>query len=193
MHINDILAEKGYEVYCIDSHQTVHDAIAVMTRHNVGAVLIMEKDNIKGIVTRTDIILSFSHQGDVDDHRITELMSTDVITCKGEDNIEHILNVMNHHKINYLPVINNNKINGIISQGDLMKSIIKDYQFQNRLLKRYIQTWPEENRNNNSLKLIVNNKSKNPLEFNTSKKLISKKIPFSESDFAIIGSNPEFF
>lgn len=164
MHINDILNDKGYEVYCINSHQSIHDAMMIMTQHNVGSVLVMEKDQIKGILTKSNIILAFSNKGDVNEYRVTELMSDNIAICNGEDHVEHILNVMNHHHLNYLPVLDNNKLCGVISRGDLIKAVLKAYQFENRLLKRYIQTWPDENRSGGNLKLIVNNKFRNSTE-----------------------------
>ncbi|CAK0761698.1 CBS domain protein [Gammaproteobacteria bacterium] len=158
MYINDILMEKGNEVHSVDSRQQVRDAVMIMAKHDVGAVVVMEENQIKGILTKRDILSSLNQKGNVTvDYQVIDLMSNNVITCIPDDSTEHALHVMNRHQIRYLLVIEEGKLCGIVSMGDVMRASINAYQFENRLLKRYIQTWPDENRGG-GLKLVVNNK-----------------------------------
>jgi len=158
MYISDILIEKGGEVYSVDSQQSVHDAVAVMTEHSVGSALVMEKDCVVGIMTRQNILNTIAKDGDiVTQYPVMKLMSGGVITCTPEDSVEHALHLMNRHNISHLPILEEGKVCGIVSRGDIMKASVNAYQFENRLLKRYIQTWPDEHRGG-GLKLVVNNK-----------------------------------
>jgi CBS-domain-containing membrane protein len=71
--------------------------------------------------------------------------------------------MMNRHSVQHLPVVEDGKVCGIVSMWDLMKASNNAYQFENRLLKRYIQAWPDEHRGG-GLKLVVNNKFRPPAE-----------------------------
>jgi CBS domain-containing protein len=158
MIINDILIEKGCEVCSISPEQKVRDAVTVMNEHDTGSVLVMEDNQIKGILTKQNILCALGKEGDiVTQYRVAELMSINVLTCAPEDSAEHALHVMNHNNVNHLPVVEEGKVCGIISMWDIMKASNSAYQFENRLLKRYIQAWPEEQRGG-GLKLVVNNK-----------------------------------
>lgn len=164
MNINDILTEKGSEVYSVDLLQSVRDTVAVMVEHGISSVLVMEGDRLAGILTKRNILHFISRNDDiVTQYRVADLMSSEVITCMPEDSVEHALYLMNRHNIRHLPVIEEGKVCGIVSKEDVMKASISTYQFENRLLKRYIQTWPDEHRGG-GLKLVVNNKFRSSAE-----------------------------
>ncbi|CAK0750812.1 CBS domain protein [Gammaproteobacteria bacterium] len=157
MHISDILTEKGGEIYSVTSEQGVLDAVEVMMEYNVGSVLVVEENRMVGILTNRHILSALKEKGDiVAQYRVNDLMSSEVITCSPGDSTDHALYIMNRHQIRHLPVIEEGRLCGIISMSDIIKASNNACWFENRLLKRYIQTWPEESRGS-GLKLVVNN------------------------------------
>jgi len=157
MHINDILAEKGGEIYAVTSGQSLLDAVTVMMEHNIGSVLVMDENRLAGILTNRHILSALRENGDVvTQYQVNDLMSAEVITCSPGDSIDQALQVMNQYQIRYLPVIEEGQLCGIVSMGDLVNASNNACWFENRLLKRYIKTWPEEQRGA-GLKLVVNN------------------------------------
>ncbi|CAK0767262.1 putative CBS domain-containing protein [Gammaproteobacteria bacterium] len=166
MHISDILADKGGEVYSVHSGQGLIDGVTVMMEYNVGSVLVMDGERLAGILTNRHILFALREKRDiVTQYRVDDLMSADVISCSPEDSVDDALRKMNQHQIRHLPVIVEGQLRGIVSMGDLVKASNNACWFENRLLKRYIQTWPDDEHRGTGLKLVVNNtKSRQPPE-----------------------------
>ena len=164
MYIKDILVEKGEDIYSVDREHSVRDTVMLMMEYDIGSVLIMDGDKIAGILTKQDILAALGDKGDiVVQLKVSDLMSRNVITCTLEDSTDHALHVMNQNRICHLPVIEDGKVCGLVSMWDLLKAVNDSYQFENKLLKRYIQAWPDERRGT-GLKLVVNNKFRHPVE-----------------------------
>jgi CBS-domain-containing membrane protein len=164
MLINDVLVENECEAYSVSAQHTVRDALKIMTEHNVDSVLVMDNNQLEGILTKRNILSGLGNEGDVISLcQVADIMSAKVISCAPEDSVEYALHVMNRNHIYHLPVIDKEKVCGMVSKEDVLNASINAYQFENRLLKRYIQTWPEEQRSG-GLKLVVNNKFRQPAE-----------------------------
>jgi CBS domain-containing protein len=139
MTVDQILSTKGKEVHSILSTITVYDALKVMGEKNVGAVLIIEDNVLKGILSERDyarkIVLKNKTSKETCVH---EIMETDVVTVKPSDNLDYCMEVMTAKRIRHLPVSDNDVIIGIVSIGDVVKAIIELQKNTIQYLDSYI-------------------------------------------------------
>ncbi|MEN9910225.1 MAG: hypothetical protein RLZZ540_3384 [Bacteroidota bacterium] len=139
MTVNQILSTKGNNVYSIISTISVYDAIKVMGEKNVGAILIIEDDQLKGILSERDyarkIVLKNKSSKSTLVH---EIMVSNVITVTPTDDLDNCMELMISKRIRHLPVVENNKVIGLISIGDVVKSIIEKQKETIQLLDSYI-------------------------------------------------------
>jgi CBS domain-containing protein len=126
MTVNQILSKKGSEVFSVTSTITVYEAIKVMGEKNIGVVLIIEEDILKGILSERDyarkVVLKDKASKETFVH---EIMDKELITITPSDKIDDCMELMSTKKIRHLPVIDNKIVVGIISMGDVVKAIIE--------------------------------------------------------------------
>ena len=126
MTVNQILSTKGKEVFSIVSTITVYEALKVMGEKNIGAVLIIEEDVLKGVLSERDYArkIVLKDKSSKKTH-VNEIMETEVFTVKPSDNLDFCMDLMTARRIRHLPVLENNAVIGIISIGDVVKAIIE--------------------------------------------------------------------
>ncbi|MBG6110500.1 CBS domain-containing protein [Flavobacterium sp. CG_23.5] len=126
MTVNQILSTKGKEVFSIVSTITVYEALKVMGEKNIGAVLIIEEDVLKGVLSERDYArkIVLKDKSSKKTH-VNEIMETEVFTVKPSDNLDYCMDLMTARRIRHLPVLENNAVIGIISIGDVVKAIIE--------------------------------------------------------------------
>jgi CBS domain-containing protein len=126
MTVNQILSVKGNDVHSIVSTITVYDALKVMGEKNVGAVLVIEDNLLKGVLSERDyarkIVLKNKASKDT---LVREIMERNVIKVKLTDNLDYCMELMSTKRIRHLPVVDGNAVLGVISIGDVVKSIIE--------------------------------------------------------------------
>jgi CBS domain-containing protein len=126
MTVNQILSTKGKEVYSIVSTITVYEALKVMGEKNIGAVLIIEDNVLKGVLSERDyarkIVLKDKSSKKT---YVNEIMEKEVFIVKPSDNLDYCMELMSNKRIRHLPVIENDQTIGIISMGDVVKAIIE--------------------------------------------------------------------
>ena len=126
MTVNQILNTKGKQVFSVTSNITVYEAIKVMGEKNIGAVLIIENDNLKGILSERDYARKVVLKGKSSlDTYVHEIMEDDLVTVKPSDSIDYCMGLMSSKRIRHLPVVENNTVLGLISIGDVVKGIIE--------------------------------------------------------------------
>ena len=139
MTVNQILSAKGEYVYSIVSTISVYDAIKVMGEKNVGAILIIEDDQLKGILSERDYARKIVLQGKSSKNTlVNEIMVSKVVTVQPTDDLDYCMELMISRRIRHLPVIENDKVIGLISIGDVVKSIIEKQKETIQLLDSYI-------------------------------------------------------
>ena len=137
--VRHLLDVKGHDVISIAPDASVLDAIRRMAERSVGALLVMERDELLGIVTERDYARKVILKGRLsDDTAVRDIMSTDMATTCSEDNVQHCMNLMTDKRIRHPPVIDDGRVTGIISIGDLVKAIIDDQQHEIEQLGQYI-------------------------------------------------------
>ena len=137
--VQQLLENKGNEVYSVSPETFVFDAIKLMDQVKVGALLVVENDKVVGIVSERDyarkVILKDrqSHTTPVKD-----IMTTTVMTVSNHDLVEQCLVVMSENHIRHLPVMENNKPIGVLSIMDVVKNILSEKQSLIEQLESYI-------------------------------------------------------
>ncbi len=145
MIIRDILNLKGSTLFSIGPKGKVSEAVSVMVKHDIGSLVVMEKGRMTGILTFREVLKALdAQQGNLNDLQVGKVMVRDPICGNPDDTLEHLREVMTQNHIRYLPVKDGEQLLGVISFHDVAKAVIKETRFENRLLKRYIKNWPEE-------------------------------------------------
>lgn len=126
MTVNQILSTKGKEVHSIVSTITVYDALKVMGEKNIGAVLIIEDNVLKGVFSERDYArkIVLKDKSSKKTH-VSEIMEKEVFTVKPSDNLDYCMGLMTARRIRHLPVLENDTIIGVVSIGDVVKAIIE--------------------------------------------------------------------
>lgn len=139
MTVQDLLNRKGTEVYSIFPKATVYESIAKMAELNIGALLVMEGDKLAGIISERDyrnkVILLGRKSKDTAVHQI---MTDQVVCVKPTDSVNLCMQLMTQKKIRHLPVLDNDKVVGVISIGDVVKLIIENQKNEIDSLYNYI-------------------------------------------------------
>jgi len=134
-----LLGKKGHDVHSIPPDSMVYDAILKMAKYEIGALLVIDNENIVGIVSERDyarkIILQDRSSKTT---RVSEIMTPDVVYAEPDYSIEHCMSLMTQKRIRHLPILREHKIAGMISIGDLVKEIISDQQQTIEELQKYI-------------------------------------------------------
>ena len=134
-----LLASKGHDIWTIAADATVYDAIALMAERGIGALLVMEGEQLVGIVTERDyarkVILRDRSSRDTP---VSTIMSADVVTVRPDQSIEACMALMTEKRIRHLPVVQDGQVIGILSIGDLVKFIIADRELLIEQLEGYI-------------------------------------------------------
>ena len=139
MKVADILKSKGNFVYSLATNASVYDALKMMAEKNVGALMVIEEEKLVGIFSERDYARKIILQGKAShDTQVIEIMTKTVITVGAEDSIEQCMELMSKNKIRHLPVVNNDKVAGIISIGDVVMSIIQSQKETITHLQNYI-------------------------------------------------------
>lgn len=145
MIIRDILNLKGSTIFSIVPAGLVADAVALMVRHDIGSLVVMENDAMSGMLTFREVLRALdAHHGNLGDLPVHEVMVRDPLVCALEDSADSLRERMTQQHVRYVPVMDNGRLLGVISFHDIAKAVIKEASFENRLLKRYIKNWPEE-------------------------------------------------
>jgi CBS domain-containing protein len=137
--VKDILAGKASLVFSVNPETTVFNALEIMMEKNISALLVMENDALKGIITERDYARKIVLEGKSSkDTPVSEIMTSNLIVVSLKDTIDHCMNVMTEKHIRHLPVVDNSQTCGMISIGDAVKSIIEIQQSTIKQLESYI-------------------------------------------------------
>ncbi|MEU8898576.1 CBS domain-containing protein [Nocardia sp. NPDC048505] len=141
MRIAEILRRKGHDVSTVTPDTTVRTLLGVLAQHNIGAVVV-SPDNaaIAGIVSERDVVRRLHEFGDpVLDSPVSAIMTSEVRTCTPADPVDGLRKTMTEHRIRHLPVVQDGRLVGIVSIGDVVKSAISELATERQRLTEYIQ------------------------------------------------------
>jgi len=128
--VSDVLKSKGGQVWQIDAAASIRDALKLLAEKDIGALPVMQGDTIAGIFSERDVARCLAGDEPFEpDLPVTGLMTAQVVTVGPSDDIEHCMQLMTDRHIRHLPVVEEGRMIGLISIGDVVKNIIT-YQKQ---------------------------------------------------------------
>jgi len=143
MIVRTILTNKAnHEVATTVASQTVGEAAKLLSKWRIGAVLVLnDKQELVGILSERDIVRGMSlHGGAIQDLTVGDLMTKNVVTCSTSDTLEALMSTMTNNRIRHLPVLENGKLAGIVTIGDVVKARLDETTMQVDSLREYVMS-----------------------------------------------------
>jgi len=138
--LSQLLDGKGHAVYAVAPGASVFDAIRSMAENHVGALLVMEGQQLVGIVSERDYARKVILKGRASATTpVREIMSAPVHTISPDQNVDDAMRLMTERRIRHLPVVRSDRVIGVVSIGDLVKCVIDDQQHTIDDLRSYIR------------------------------------------------------
>ena len=137
--VKHLLEDKGGAIHAIEPDEPVLDAIRLMADKYIGALLVMKGSQLLGIVSERDyarkVILKGRSSADTP---VREIMSASVLTVAPGDSVNHCMKLMTDRRVRHLPVVDDGRVLGVVSIGDLVKAVIEDQAQELEHMQRYI-------------------------------------------------------
>jgi IMP dehydrogenase len=134
----EILEEKGGDVLEIDGDSSVFEAVQLMVEKNVGSLLVTERGEVAGIVTERDYLRRVTLEGRTEEAPVREIMSSPLVVARLETTVDECMAMMTDRRIRHIPVVEGEKVVGLVSIGDLVKFKSKLQSFEIQFLNDYI-------------------------------------------------------
>jgi CBS domain-containing protein len=141
MTVRAILDSKGHDILNVEPDVRLSAAIKILAERRIGAVLVMNNQRIEGILSERDIVRVLGERGAaILDEPVSAVMTRKVISCKQSDTVGAIMEMMTSGKFRHLPVVEGDKVVGLISIGDIVKWRVREYESEQEALRDYIKT-----------------------------------------------------
>ena len=142
MNVKTILSLKGNQVITVEPTATLAGAAALLARHKIGALVVLGADQrVIGILSERDIVRSLAELGsDALAAPLAQVMTRKVFTCSTADTVGAIMELMTTGKFRHVPVLEQERLVGIISIGDVVKHRVSEIEHESAALRDYIQT-----------------------------------------------------
>jgi CBS domain-containing protein len=140
MRISQVLAGKSSpNVVTVRPDATVRELLALLARHNIGAVIVSEDgSSLDGIVSERDVVRRLNEDNAVVDAPVSTIMTAEVRTATTDQNVVELLQLMTEHRFRHVPVVEGGKVTGIVSIGDIVKSRMSELEFERDQLDSYV-------------------------------------------------------
>ena len=144
MQVSEILKVKGSTLYTVAPEGRLTEAVSVMAQHNMGSLVVMDKGRMAGMLTFREVLAAIDKgRGALGDARVGEIMERDPVIASPAMEVNDLRRTMIESGARYLPVMERDKLIGVISFRDVAKAVLEEQDFENRMLKGYIKNWPE--------------------------------------------------
>lgn len=140
MRVGEVLRAKSAMTVTISPLATLHQAAATLLEHRIGALIVLdEKAAVIGILSERDIVSSIARAGaDALGTLVRDAMSSDVVTCSSDENVEQLMSLMTDHRIRHVPVLDGSALIGVVSIGDVVKHRISEVTDESKVLADYM-------------------------------------------------------
>lgn len=136
--VRDILRHKP-DVYVVRPDDTVYSALQLMAERNIGAVLVMNGDDLAGIFSERDYARrGILHGHPSRDTAVGTIMTTEVVSISPAMTVDDCMALMTERRIRHLPVFDNDRVVGVVSIGDVVRAVVEEQQFTIRSLENYV-------------------------------------------------------
>lgn len=146
MNLHDILLAKGTEVHTISPAAMLDDVVRELVRNNIGSLVVCETARMGaqtcmiGIITERDILRAqAAHEAPLEQLRVASVMTSHLITAAPDDPIEHAMRLMTEHRVRHLPVVQDGRLCGLVSIGDIVKAHHDLLEMENYYMRSYIR------------------------------------------------------
>jgi len=141
MTVRAILDTKGHQIESVEPDARLSVAIKTLAERKIGAVLVISQGRIEGILSERDIVRVLGERGAaVLDEPVSVVMTRKVVSCKQADTVAAIMEMMTSGKFRHLPVLEEDRVVGLISIGDIVKWRVGEYEAEQEALREYIKT-----------------------------------------------------
>src|SRR5436305_12304884 len=140
MNVETILRDKGNWVATIRPDATIAEAVDMLNRERIGAIVVSEDgESVDGILSERDIVIALADGGaELLSRNVDEIMTRRVVTCGPEDTVQELMAEMTNRRMRHLPVVSNGRLCGIVSIGDLVKNRLDEVEFEAKSLRSFI-------------------------------------------------------
>jgi CBS domain-containing protein len=141
MTVRAILDTKGHDILSVEPDAQLSAAVKILSERRIGAVLVMNGGHMEGILSERDIVRVLGVRGAaVLDEPVSAVMTRKVVSCREKDTVSSIMERMTTGKFRHLPVVEDDKVVGLISIGDIVKWRVKEFESEQEALQNYIKT-----------------------------------------------------
>ena len=139
MTVRAILDTKGHQIMSVPPDAKMSEAIKLLSERRIGAVLVMSEGRIEGILSERDIVRVLGERGAaVLEEPVSAVMTRKVVSCRPNDTVSAIMEMMTLGKFRHLPVLDGERVVGLISIGDVVKWRVQEYENEQEALRQYI-------------------------------------------------------
>ena len=143
MQVKEILRVKGNRLLSIEPTGRAADAVKTMTEENLGSLLVLDHGRMVGILTFREVLGALAARGGaLGDLHVKDIMTPDPVTATPDMEVNDLRRTMLESGARYLPVLQDDKLLGVISFRDVAKAVLEEQDFENKMLKGYIKNWP---------------------------------------------------
>lgn len=139
MLVSDLLRQKGHEVVTVSPGATASEALSILVGHRIGSLVVVEDGLPVGILTERDFLrLSYELGESLKQRRVSEIMTRNLLICLPTDSLDYAMGIMTENRLRHLPVVDKQRLVGLISIGDVVKALLRETQATKRYLEDYI-------------------------------------------------------
>jgi CBS domain-containing protein len=143
MQVKEILRVKGNRLLSIEPTDLVLQAVRILADENLGSLVVTEQGRMVGVLTFREIMRALAERrGALGELRVSDIMARDPVTTVPEMEVNELRRTMLASGARYLPVLQEGKLLGVISFRDVAKAVLEEQDFENKMLKGYIKSWP---------------------------------------------------
>ena len=143
MQVKEILRVKGNRLLSIEPSGRVADAVSTMAKENLGSLVVMENGRMAGMLTFHEVLRAVAQRsGALGEVRVADIMVREPVTATPDMEVNDLRRTMLESGARYLPVMQDNRLIGVISFRDVAKAVLEEQDFENKMLKGYIKNWP---------------------------------------------------
>ena len=142
MTVNTILNLKGGDVITVSTSTPILEVTKTLAKFGIGSIVVTNEDGtLAGIVSERDVVRAIAHMGvDVTNESVSEIMTENIITCDRNDSVGKIMGIMTSKRFRHMPVVEEGKLKGIISIGDVVQQRIAEAELEANAMRSYIAT-----------------------------------------------------